>query len=329
MQLQPQAFRPAHFLDNGLRRTVTFTVLAVLVSGCAVANYEKPIAQFAEATKKAEMALASLNKHTTEAYSNILKRKAKVGDRLVQAKSDDCLAGSKRCRLVLLDRRRNEEALTPGPSIPRMLIVMADIRQYADGLHALLKAENGQKASAHVNEALGSIQDLAKKLGDGGAPTAIPDFATPVGAGANWLIGQYVNKVKLDGLRHATKSAKPVIASAADLFATAASFGLDAHKARIAEGISERIDAFKRGPTDSNLEALIKDAVAYDRLLSIKPGETFHKLASAHSALADRLQDRSVSLVDAFEKIEAFAEEAEQLAKIVQDIVALGSASEK
>lgn len=329
MRLQPWAFRPTQFLENGLRRATTFAALVVLVSGCAVANYEKPIARFAEATKKAETALASLNEHTTKAYSNILKRKAKAGNRLVRAKGGDCLAGSERCRLVLLDQQRREEPLTPGSSIPKMLIVMADIRQYADGLHALLKAENGQKASAHVNEALGSIQDLAKKLGDGGAPTAIPDFATPVGAGANWLIGQYVNKVKLDGLRHATKSAKPVIASAANLFATAASFGLDAQKARIAEGISERIEAFKRGPTDSNLEALIKDAVAYDRLLSTEPGETFRKLASAHSALADRLQDRSVSLVDAFEKIEAFAEEAEQLAKIVQDIVALGDASEK
>jgi len=51
--------------------------------------------------------------------------------------------------------------------------------------------------------------------------------------------------------------------------------------------------------------------------------DLFQRMGDAHDALAQSLQDKELTLATAYARIQAFAVEAEKLAKILQDLRAL------
>src|SRR5262249_27690160 len=156
--------------------------------------------------------------------NRILKR-----DGLLRVDDKSCEVGSKRCRLVL-ESGSGLVTYPPEPIVARMALVMAQIDKYAANLKALMDADTTQQVETQVNAALGSIQNLAAttaKLANTEKPADVPQFATPVGAAVNWVAGQYVEHVKVRGLRHATEAAAPAIHQAANLFAETSSFVAD------------------------------------------------------------------------------------------------------
>ena len=84
---------------------------------------------------------------------------------------------------------------------------------YAQNLAAIVADDSAAQAQASVTATLGSVQTLANTVAalDKKGTTSVPAFATPVGSAVNWVLGEYVNQVKLNALRTATREANPVI----------------------------------------------------------------------------------------------------------------------
>lgn len=304
---------------------------AVIASAtaCSVADYKKPVSDFAEATQNVEEALLVLDEQVTDAYAALHRRRAVGGEEFVQFDTDDCQVTSTRCRLVVVDRNNQKEPLTPDPALRKMITLMRAIRTYADGLSAIVNADTAEKVTTHVNATLGSVENLAATVAKLGGPDTtssidLSEYTTPVGQAVNWLVGQYVAKVQLDGLKRATKDAKFVIADAANLFGLVTEVASDVPKLALANEVSKRLDTFRASPSDNSLEKLIESAAKYDRLLLAKPPTIFARLSAAHDALADKLQNDELSLAIVMAKIEAFATEAETLAEILKDLAAVG-----
>ncbi len=297
--------------------------VAVLLSACSTADYAQPVNTFADASRTAEDALGALNDSVTEGYANYVRSLASNGDGLVEITDGDCLVASERCRLTVFVRADgSEKQLAPDAALANMLVVMAGIRAYADNLTRIVTADTAAAASANVNATIGSVQNLATiiaaQLGEPGA--AVPDVAAPVGAAANWLLGQYVESVKLDGLRHATATAQPVVAEAADLFEQAGDVSAVLPKALLAADVQRQLDVYRQTSSEANLDRLIATADAYDAFLVAKPSQVFARLREAHDALADSLNNEDLSLAAAMAKIEVFAAEAGAFAKIMKDL---------
>ena len=301
---------------------------ALLMAACSTADYSRPVSDFAAATSASKAALADLNAQVTQAYRGVLDTSIIRGDVLLQQKSGDCQVGSTRCRLVLVDKDRNEvEPYTPQPPLANMALVMSEIDSYAGNLKALLEADTTQQVKAQVNAALGSIEHLATTVASidaaGGPAPQIPSFATPVGEAVNWVVGQYVEHVKLEGLRQATAAAQPVVRQAADLFTAAATFASDVPKIELANNVSSAQEAIRSDRSQGSITSYADTAAKYDALLTSSAPDLFQRMGDAHDALAQSLQDKELTLATAYARIQAFAAEAEKLAKILQDLRAL------
>lgn len=304
--------------------------LTLVIAGCSAMDYTKPITTFADATASAETALVELNKKTTAEYTAVLSQRARTNMRLVVKAADkDCELGSLRCRIVLqsADNSADLTPFPPDPLLENMVAVMGDIRIYAQNLAALVNDDSAVKAQADVNAALGSIQKLANTVAavDGQGAMAVPSFAAPVGNAINWVVGQYANHTKLDGLKDATRKADPVIQRAAKLFQTTAVVASDPDRAALVASFRTKLDNYSDNRSDEgNLKAAVAAAKTYDALLSSESGAAFQKMGEAHAALADALQRPNLSLTDAIAKIQVFADEAKRLVEIVQDLTAIG-----
>ena len=310
-------------------RAVPFGLFLGALSGCSATDYTPAVTTFAEATTAAETALVGLNQSVTEQYKASLEQQALTNLGLaVKARQNECEFGSTRCRVVIFDPtvEGSEQLYPPEPLLNNMVAVMGNIRAYAQSLAALLADDSAAKAEANVNAALGSIESLAGTLAkeDGKGTPTIPSFATPVGAAVNWLIGQYANQVKLEGLKSATRHADPTIQRASELFAIASFIGSDPQRTDLTKDFRKKIIAYSRDrASQPKLATAVNVAATYDRFLVSGPSVTFTKMGEAHAALTEALNNPDFSLPEMFRKIEAFAAEAEKLSKIVNDLAAL------
>jgi len=313
---------------NAWWHRVVLLAFILPAAACSTADYSKPVNDFAAATDKAQTALSELNTQVTEAYRQVLEKRILSGEVFLTPDDGGCQVTSQRCRLIAVDKGNSREFYPPRPPLARMTQVMAEINLYAANLKAVVEADTASKVEANVNAALGSVQTLAQtvaeaRAGAGAQPISIPQFATPAGEAINWIIGQYVASVKLKGLQNATGAAKQVVHDATELFMITSVFASDVPKADLAEEVSGAITAFREARNESNLNKLTQAADKYDALLVSAPPQLFKSLGAAHDALAENLQGEPVTLVTAIARIEAFANEASKVAKILEDLRSL------
>lgn len=305
--------------------------LLVGVTACSVTDYQEPINKFATASKDAETALNTLNSEAMDSYRALLQERAVAGEGLVEQQPGDCLAGSEHCRLDLVARDGSTQPLTPSSALANMAMLMRSITNYADNLVALVSADTAAAVTTNVNATLGSIESLAEtveKAGGNPQQVNLSAYSTPVGEAASWLVGQYVAKVKLDGLRRATAEAQPVIAEAATVFETASEEAAVAPKATLAQAVEERLTAFDSSRSQQNLDQLIGSADQLNQLLEAKPSDVFAQMNAAHEALTKQLQGQDVTLAQAIARIEIFAAEAERLVQIARSFAAASNAED-
>lgn len=313
-----------------LRLSVLLIPLAV-VAACSSASYEAPIARFAVASEAAESALVKLNNGIGEAYWNAQKDRIVAGEFRLAPSRDlaggaDCIGGAARCRLVMIDSAGKSTPFTEMAPLDNAIDVMAGIRSYAGGLAAIVAADTAKAVEGHVNATIGGLQKLAKTLGNPAKP--VPDFTTPVGQLVNWAIGQYVETVKLSGLRRAVGDARSVVADAARIFGEAAVLASSATREALANEVTEAQKAMRRiegaGPiTRAQIDRSLVAARSFDEFVQADPRKAFAALGAAHEALAEHLLSEKVTFASASAAIENFVGEAEKLLKAAKQIEAL------
>lgn len=312
-------------------RVLTVALLCTAMTACSsVANFRKPIEDFAQATRDATDALSGLDKQVTDGYSNLIRKRVVTGQLLASTEAGDCLTTSQRCRIVVKDKDGKQERLPPEPAMQKMAVLMGSVRTYADGLAGIVNADTAAQVTTQVSATVGSLKNLAgtvAKLGGSDSTSAVKlaDYATPVGDLFSRLAGQYVAKVQLDGLRRATIDARPVIAGAARVFATAANAASDVPRALMAEEVSKGFDALPKNRDEKHVDEVVASAARYDRLLLANSPAIFEQLQQAHDSLVAKIQDENVTLAEVMARIDAFAAEAKGLADIVKEFQAVGN----
>ena len=318
---------------TGYCRITLAVCLLGLVTACSVANYQKPVSDFAAATENAEKALIALNQQVTEAYAETIRARALKGDWIILATSGDCNLISIRCRLKVDKPDGSNELFEPDPLLGNIVTLMRPITAYAKGLTGIVNADTTDKVATHVNATLGSVENLAKtvdKISGSSTAANVTAYKTSFGKAVNWLIGQYVAKVQLDGLRKATEAANPVMQQVVFIVENSAEFAADISKSepqKEFEAAKKKYDDDQQaGNTNAlgkNVDVLAKKATAYDRVLLAKPSSVYAKLGEAHAALTGNLHDDEISLVTVTARIESFAAEVKTLVDIIREMTAV------
>ena len=304
-------------------------MLPLALSACTTQNYSPAIRTFSDATTDAHAALTSLNETVTREYEALLTDRilAVPGSNLERVQQECRATSSARCRLEILsaDNTANEKLFPPEPILNDLVELMARIASYARNLKALANGQSATEVETSVNAAMGSIQSLANTLATSpGESTTVAEFGTPVASAVYWLIGKYVQNVKLSGLRHATKKANPVIQQAVRYFSSASSLASLVPGTRLSEALNTELNALgDNGPTQVEIDRAVAAAATFDAFLRADPNAVFAKLATAHDALHASLDGGDRSFVQVLVALDEFSKSAHELKKIVSDLTEL------
>ena len=294
--------------------------LLALATACStVTSYTQPVTDFATATSSAEAAVVALDKAVTDDYEAYLIGEINAGKLLAEA--EDCELTSTRCHLVAKNTDGEPELLPPDPLLGNVVTLMQGISAYASGLNSLVTADTAAAVAESVNSTLGSIENLATTV-NSQAGSNVADYTTPAGKALNWILGQYIAKLQIDGLRQATSSAAPVIARAVKLFEAASENAQDLAKVRPLGQFDAAWETYESSESETDLKKAIAKAAAYDKVLQNPVSSVFSALETAHAALTDSLNNDGGSVVDVIVKIEAFTAQALTVATIYRELAA-------
>lgn len=303
-----------------LRRIVAFGSIVGLLGGCSATQYGKPVADFAKATADARDGLEGYSSTVIQGQKDLNLGKAVAQPVGVRPHPGDCGPNSPRCRIVLLTRRDDPAPLplSPESPIPNIIKLMSAIAAYAGGLEKIVNSDAAGQVEANVIATGASVARIAE-LVPGAGPVSFAAYAQPVSALAGWVLGQYVESVKLDALKYAVSRADPVIGASYDALAAVAAQATNEMRTRMAETISSRRDTFRDARTRENLESVVTAAEAYDALLrsNAAPDAVFKDLVKAHADLNKALHGQNVSLASLIEQIGHFQAQAEKLAQVI------------
>jgi hypothetical protein len=305
------------------------------LAACSTERYGEPIKGFSDAAAQASDAVRNMNQTLADATLDYVMRSAtdpRLGELRLE-KDADCGAyvpetsaeDAVRCRAVFVVNGEGGQTVTIDREhytnpMGNMVAVMAAIQKYAANL-AEVQADN---TSEEVNASIDKIQANLVELIKATDPTAqVPEgLPQAAGEGVKWAFGQYIESVKLDALRKATKAAAAPLDDAAFAFKE---FAKSAKQQISVTVMAEAAKAMRNRPDNSvasNRQAL-NQANAYDDLLTAPLSPMLDNLVAAHRKLETALNgDGKVSIQEVFSRFEEIKAQAEQVAKIAKDISA-------
>jgi hypothetical protein len=312
----------AHFDAHRSVRFAVGSILGLALAACSVTAYEEPIKTFSAATTSADKALAGYSDVVVSQVRRVRREEAVAQPAGVRIAEGECQSDSSRCRILIYRNRDDPEPrpLVPEQPIPNLLRLMREIRTYADGLQAIVAADTKAQVEQSVDSVNGNLLNLAKIIG--ADAQSFGNFATPAGDAAQWLLGIYIDSVKLAALRAATGNADPLISLAVPFFDAAMREARNVTNASLAEAVSVRNDAFRQSRSDAALESLLQAAQAYDVALTASPESIFRQLSQSHSDLTRALNDDDVTWDRVFAGLESLKADADRLAGIVTALLA-------
>lgn len=296
------------------------SVLALLLAGCAIGDYRQPVEALASAATSSQQALSEYSEAITTQVRASRRQQALAAPNRVAWPDGDCISTSMQCRLNI-----DGQTLTPTSPIPNLLALLAEIKNYTDGLKAIVESDTRAKVETSLASANGSLQNLAKLVERPGIN--LEGFAAPVTAAAGWIAGVYIDHLRYEALKTATRNANPLIKQAVPILERVAAEASRAQHAMLAEVVSTRNDEFRVGTNEGTLTRLMSAAEAYENVLRHPPAPIFKKLAEAHDSLTRALNNRDISLDTAFAQLQSLKSDAEKLKDIVNAFVKASNAT--
>ena len=300
-------------------------VIAVGLAGCSPTTYKPAVDDFATASVKASTAYLALRDDMIAADLERRKQRTLRRELQIRPLKGDCGDETERCRLEAVDRDGKVEPLVT--ELPGINAALTGITDYAAALQAVVNADTASKVNASLAAASASINTMAASLAKiPGGETASADtaaFATPVGAAAGWLAGQYVIYLQIDALREAATKANPVIKTAGHILSSAHKLAVRQLRRTSAARANAARNAYRDSPRDAAaLDRFIAASADDDRVRTATHDDPFTAMVEAHDKLTQRLNGKDISQADLTAVVKDFSQRAEALRKIVADIQA-------
>ena len=311
------------------RPASTCVIVVLGLTACASEPYKEPVATFAQAVTKSTEALAALESQLANAHSEVnMARALSPKNRVAPKDCDHDTARVKDCVLLLQETDEDGKDvgspsnLQPDAPLAEIRILLDGIKSYADNLAAVLNADTTEKVRNSVNKALGSLERLThnskvrKEINQRRTP--VKDFATPLANAVNWVVGKYVESIKIDAIRHATFEADPIVQATTRAMMAAEQQGERIMHAVLVNSLRNANDAWVKTPSESNLSKLMSEVRALQHFRSQARPSLFKAMADAHRSLKNRLANsQDLTWTTTMAKVEQFNAEADSLLQII------------
>ena len=308
---------------NGLRACAIAAIGLLGLAACSVTDYQKPISDMAAAVDQSIASINKLDQRMTAARNEQWRKDIADETALLVAASGACSLGKPRCLLEILHKGSSQTSQFPSASvIPKARAGLTGLNAYVANLRSIVEADTVNKVTASANSALGSLKNIETAIEEAGGPKAglVANFSEPTGSMINWLVGQYVDYVKVQALKKATKSAQPVIARLASFYDTIAEAAATYDLGNAAADFVKAQETFDNATTINSqaINQYVSAAQKYDQSLRASSARPLKAFADAHAKLTDQLNG-DISLSDALAAIENLVERAKAFKAIVDE----------
>lgn len=312
----------AHYASHS-----SFVVLgAIVLSGCAITDYKKPIDSLHESLASTVSTVEKLDRQMTNVQNDRWRAQIEKGKLLLSTVDGSCASGAQGCSLQIesTDPRFTPRSFPATTLMPKARIALQALRTYAAGLKAISDADTASKVTASANETLGNLANIEKTIamadGEKSDTSRIEEFREPAIAAIEWVVTRYVERVKVKALATATKRAQPVMKKLSTWYTTV---GMAASSLALADESEEFIKQQKAFDVTSTPSAVAIDryvgAVSdFDVALKASSANPLNSFLDAHTKLKKQLNNEGdVTLADAIAAIELLADDVKAFKAIV------------
>lgn len=301
-------------------RVIGLIALSILgVCGCADPSaFEQPITSFSTSSASAATSFAAIDVAST-ANLNALRADAALVTRRVNPGSSECEANSTSCELFYTDPTTGNTAVYTPSLMPKTVAVVSGIKDYADALVALEKADASSDVQAAFAKSITAASAIAGAVNPA-AGVAGNAISTPVSSVGGWIFLQYQNNLKIDALQKATAKADGIIQSVKHIIDDELKSDNDMEVSKLLQALRAKHDAFADAPSADALQAEIAAAKNLNALLSAKAPSFFDSLADAHAKLAAAIANPKIDITQVMADLTALAQQAQNVQKIVSTL---------
>lgn len=299
-----------------MRNVIVILIASLGLCACAdTAQFQQPITAFATASANASTAIAALDTQASAGLTAIGEKRA-LAARHVDARAQSCTLDSKDCVLVF---DAQGDAVSTTTIIPKSVAFANSLKNYADALNALEKADSTADVQAAFGKGMSTMAALATAFGQP-AGAALAALSTPLSGAVGWGFGQYQNQVKLDALQKATATADSIIKDVAPILEAEFDFGQVAKLQELKADLDAKEDAFDAKPTMDNLKAAIAAANLLDAAVRARPGAVVTALVKAHAALTTAVAHPEVGFATVAAEISAVTDQVQKLEQATKQL---------
>jgi hypothetical protein len=321
-------------------RLATICGGVLFVVGCSVTDYKSPINDLYDAIDSSVTTVKKIDQEITKAQNNRWKELIEKDEAFLLTPDDSCASGNKSCSLLIrFSGSHSKGSHFPAESMmPKALVGLSGLKDYVSSLKSIVDAETAGAVTASVNEALASAAKIEAEVAkaknpDAKSPEAIKGYSEPLIASVNWLVSQYVERVKHKALAAATKRAQPVIESLSGYNQTVSDAAATLKAAEALKVFSAAQEAYDAVDTKNDIviNTYTKAAEAYDIVLKGRAAHPLKQFLEAHTKLNDTLNNNGeTSLADTIAAIKEFKKRAKEFKQIIDDfkIVAINQTGE-
>lgn len=312
-----------------MRGVILILAASLSLGACAdTSQFQKPITAFATASASASTAITSLDAAAATGLTGIREKQAIQTGR-IGAQNQSCEMDSKNCILVFKKKGANDfSQLAYSSIIPQSVAFVNGVKDYADALDALEKADAQADVQSAFGKGMGAMAVVATAVNQP-AGAALAALSTPLTSAAGWGFGQYQNGIKLDALQKATSAADSIIQAAAPTLTAEFDFGNVARLQELKADLDAKEDAFDASPTLNNLNSAIAAANLFDAAVRAQPGSVIASMADAHHKLTLAVAHPDIGFASAVASISALAQQAQNLEQIAKQLGAAQPATKK
>ncbi|MDV7338935.1 hypothetical protein RYZ26_04990 [Terasakiella sp. A23] len=204
---------------------------------------------------------------------------------------------------------------------------MNSLKKYVSLLQKIATVDSAGQIEKHTNDAFASIKNINADFSKIKALKTKVDiasaYAKPVQDLVNWIVAEYVKKVKHDALAKVTAKAQPTIKEIGVILQ-----GIENTAVYDAKVEAEKLfkkaqddydDAENRGVTADDVDAFVKASIKFDAALSVKEVTSFKAFVDAHTKLKELLNNEGeVKFSDVWKSIKEMKDKAEEFKKLIE-----------
>lgn len=316
-------------IKSSYPRFLLISTAIVLLSACSVADFKQPITDLNTAIDDSISTVEEIDREVTQVQNTRWRKQVTEGKAFLLTPADSCASGETSCSLIIRFQGvpGNKGTFPKRSLMSEAHVGLKGLKKYVANLQAIVDADTASKISTHANAALASASEIEVEIAkakdqNAEAKEVIKAYNEPTLAVINWLVTQYVERMKYNALASATKRAQPILESLIEYHDINSLAASQLKSSAALKAFTKAQDAYDEAnpKTDKIIDNYVLAVATYDTVLKGNSAQPLKSFLKAHTKLNASLNGNGkTSIADAIAAIDQFKTQAKEFKKIMKD----------